>query len=219
MSSCKIALFGAAIMLAASGLAGCTEPEIAQVLEDYCQFHKDCGYATVTQFKHSISGCERFHKDLLKQSSDGQPSGCKDQVEDFFIDFMHAQMAAGCSADLMQSLNQSPATQQQLTNMLACTQNGGTASEAVASMGLNIIERLDLDVNHMSNEVCTTIVQAIIPNQEDRVNMVCGMDLSKMDVETCNSLFEALEAKNLFSFPSLDYRKRICGLFKRADPA
>ena len=216
MNLCKTALFGAALTIAASGLMGCTEPEISQVLEDYCQFHKDCGYATVTQFKHSISGCEKFHKDLLKQSSDGQPSGCKGQVEDFFIDFMHAQMAAGCSADLMQSLNASPATQQQLTNMLTCIQGGGS-SDAVAGTGLNIIERLDLDVNHMSSEVCHTIISAILPNEEERVNMVCAMNLSTIDVDTCNAMFEQLENNNIFSFSSVEFRKRVCGLFKHAD--
>ncbi len=214
MKSCKTALFGAALTIAASGLMGCTEPEISQVLEDYCQFHKDCGYVTVTQFKHSISGCEKFHKDLLKQSSDGQPSGCKGQVEDFFIDFMHAQMAAGCSADLMQSLNQSPATQQQLTNMLTCVQGGGS----VAETGLNIIERLDLDVNHMSPEVCNTVIGAVMPpEQQDRVSTVCSFNLAVMDVDTCNSLFAVLEASGKFSFPSIEFRKRVCALFKHAD--
>ena len=84
----KTVFLGTALGLTTLYLAGCSKPEIAVVLEDYCQFHKDCGYATVTQFKHSLSACKNFHMDLLDQTSKGHPSGCKSEVEDFFIDFM-----------------------------------------------------------------------------------------------------------------------------------
>ena len=216
----KFARIGLTLCLTTSVLTGCGEPEIAAVLDDYCQFHKDCGYQTATQFEHSLKACKRFHKDLLNQTSDGQPSGCGGEVEAFFIDFMHAQMDAGCSADLMQSLNQSQETQQQLTAMLACAQSGSDEnSDSVADMGLNIVEQLDLDINHMEPGVCNTIISAIMPSLDDKVETICSFDLSQMTVDGCNALFSMLEQSGSFSFGSVEFRQRICGLFTHADTA
>ena len=199
-------------------LSGCTRPEIAEVLDDYCEFNKDCQYETVTQYEHSKSACEKFHKDLLNQSSEGNGSGCKSDVEQFFIDFMHAKMEMGCSASLMESLNHSQETQLQLSDMLACAKDKNeNSSDSVADMGLHIIKQLDLDVNHMEPEVCKIIVGAVIPNQEDKVELICGFDLSSMDVEGCNQIFQGLEDAGVFSFSSAEFRQELCSLFTHAD--
>ena len=198
---------------------GCTKPEIAVVLEDYCEFHKGCGYKTVTQFDHSLAACDRFHKDLLNEAADGQPSGCSDDVEQFFIDFMHAQMDEGCDADLMQSLNASPVTQKQLSTMVECAQGGSnSSSNSVAGMGLHIVESLQLDVNHMSPDVCATIIGAIMPDQKERIQTICGFDLSAMTVDGCNSLLVMLKDNGQLSMEDAT-RERICALFTHADVA
>jgi hypothetical protein len=133
---------------------------------------------------------------------------------------MHAQMDAGCSADLMQSLNQSQETQQQLTAMLACAQSGSDEnSDSVADMGLNIVEQLDLDINHMEPGVCNTIISAIMPSLGDKVETICSFDLSQMTVDGCNALFTMLENSGSFSFGSVEFRQRICSLFTHADAA
>ena len=197
---------------------GC-KPEIAVVLDDYCNFHKDCGYNTITYYEHSYSACDRFHKDLLEHTAEGKSSGCHDDVEHFFIDFMHAQMELGCDATLMQSLNASEETRNQLSTMLTCIQENSNdiTEDDVADMGLHIVEQLDLDINHMEENTCTVLIGTILKDEE-KLKMICAMDLSKMDVDTCNSLFEGLESAGLFSFGSVDFRQRVCALFTHADP-
>lgn len=200
-------------------MAGC-KPEIAIVLDDYCNYHQDCNYITVTQFEHSHSACERFHKDLLNETADGKSSGCGDDVENFFIDFMNAQMELGCDATLMQTLNASPETQQQLSTMLSCVKNSSddVTTADVADMGLNVVEKLDLDVNHMDKSVCQIIIGIVLDNDEQKINTVCSLDLSKLTVNDCNSMFEFLESTGSFSFGDKAFRERVCGLFTHPDP-
>ncbi len=198
---------------------GC-KPEIAVVLDDYCNFHKDCGYNTITYYEHSYSACDRFHKDLLSETAEGKSTGCGDDVEEFFIDFMHAQMDLGCDATLIQSLNESEETRLQLSKMLTCIQEGSNdiTDDDIADLGLNIVERLNLDINHMENNTCQVIIGTVLTDTE-KLDMICKMDLSKVDVDTCNSLFEGLETSGLFSFSSVEFRQRVCALFTHADAA
>ena len=81
---------------------GCTEPEISKVLKDYCDFKIDsCHGGLKYQTKQE---CEKYHKDLLNRTADGNAAACRGNIEDFFIALMENQMASGCDRLLIESV-------------------------------------------------------------------------------------------------------------------
>ena len=146
-------------LLAAVSIAmsGCTRPEIAYVLDDYCNFQKGCGYPHVnkeTQY-HDYSSCESFHKDLLENTSNGKSTGCRDDVEQFFIDFMNAQMALGCNASLVDTLNSDKTTQDQLGTMLTCIKNSnaGYTNAELGELGMKVLATLEINILDLNADV------------------------------------------------------------------
>lgn len=151
-----------ALFIAASiAASACTKPEIAIVLEDYCNYQKDCGYPNVnleTQY-HDYGSCESFHKDLLNNTVSGKSSGCRGDVEDFFIDFMNAQMALGCSATLVQTLNADKTTQDQLGTMLTCMKNSsaGYTPAELGEIGLKVLSTLEINILDLNADVAAIL--------------------------------------------------------------
>lgn len=173
---------------------GCEKPEIAEVLEDYCQFQKDCKYVHInkdTQY-HNISSCDKFHRRLLKDVARGKSSGCRSDVEDFFIEYMEGQMAFGCSADLATTLNQSIATQEQLDIMLTCVKesSANVSQKDLAQMGCTVLEKLEIGFKDLSEEVCQTILANVMADDK-KAQTMCKL-VSLMSEEGANNLCATL---------------------------
>jgi len=213
MKSMKAFILAALAAGIAFSTAGC-KPEIAEVLEDYCAFQKSCDYINVNQETqyHNLKTCDRFHRDLLDNTAQGRASGCKDDVTDFFIDFMNAQMDYGCDATLMQTFNESDDTRESMTDMITCIKeksasgDSDISQEDVADMGLTVVETLELDLEQMNGASCKALLGAIMP---DKAEIVCPLVeeglFENMTSEVCNAALPNFVAESIAT--------RICALF------
>ncbi len=213
MKSMKAFILSALAIGTALGTVGC-KPEIAEVLEDYCEFQKGCGYVNVNQETqyHNIKTCDRFHRDLLDNTAQGRASGCKDDVTDFFIDFMNAQMDYGCDATLMQTFNRSDDTRASMAEMITCIReksssgNSDISQEDVADMGLSVVETLELDLNQMDVVSCETLIGALMP---EKVETVCPLVKEGVFINMTSDLCDGV----LPMFVAEGIAHRICALF------
>lgn len=215
MKNVKRTVLGGILCVAAVMISGC-KPEIAVVLEDYCEYQKGCEYVNVnleTQY-HNLKTCDSFHKDLLDNTAEGKSSGCKEDVTEFFIEYMNAQMDLSCDATLMDTFNDSQATRDQMVAMVSCIREssesgeGDISSEDVADMGLNVVETLELDIEDMNVESCETLIGTIMP---EKVEVVCPMVekgvFKEMTKEACEMILPyAMTGKEALA-------DRICALF------
>ena len=215
MKNEKRSVFAGVLCLAAVMICGC-KPEIAVVLEDYCAFQKGCEYVNVNQETqyHNLKTCDSFHRELLDNTAKGKSSGCKEDVTEFFIEYMNAQMALSCEATLMDTFNDSQATRAQMVAMVSCIREssesgeGDISSDDVADMGLGVVETLELDIEDMSVESCETLIGTIMP---EKVEIVCPMVekgvFREMTKEACDKILPyAMAGKEALA-------GRICALF------
>lgn len=193
---------------------GC-RPEIAETLDDYCNYQKNCDYKTAntqTQF-HDYSSCDKFHKDLLDKASSGKISGCKEYVTDFFIEFMKAQMDYGCDATLEQTLSSSEETQVELSGMLACVKEKSDESGNLAyaqDMGLSVLESLEINIGQLSTESCQILIKSFgFGVKEDGSDISEGICLlaKELDVESCSAMLPLV-------VPDAALAQRICNLYQ-----
>ena len=125
-------------------LTGCEKPEIAEVLDDYCDFKVNqcrCSSPGTTKYwsdAKPYSACERFHKDLLNTTSDGKASSCKGDVSDFFIELMNSQMADGCDKSCFTSLLESEVADQ-MSKTLSCLEDNGIDTTQIVNDLTNAI--------------------------------------------------------------------------------
>ncbi len=212
----KLILIGCALTIVCQTTA-CVKPEIAVVLEDYCDFQKSCDYAKVKNQYQSLKSCDKFHRDLLDNASDGSAKGCKGDVEDFFIDFMNAQMAqpGTCSEDLMDSLNRDTATQNQLKSMMMCVKEKGSGDVTAAlNMSAYIISELELDLHKMKPEVCKTLLGTFMADKTEMLNTVCNEAiLTNMTPELCETSLGLAKTSGKIDFTD-EQTKLLCDLFK-----
>ncbi|MBQ9396493.1 MAG: hypothetical protein IJU23_13395 [Proteobacteria bacterium] len=157
----KKALLMSLLAAATFAMSGCTRPEIAYVLDDYCNFQKSCGYPhvnTETQY-HDYGSCDKFHRDLLENTANGKSTGCRGDVEQFFIDFMNAQMALGCNATLVETLNTDKTTQNQLDTMLTCMKNSnaGYTPAELGEIGMKVLGTLEISLLELNADVAEII--------------------------------------------------------------
>lgn len=212
----KALVMNAFVLGAAFSMAGC-KPEIAETLEDYCAYHKKCDYVTVnteTQF-HDLKTCDRFHKDLLDSSSSGDVKGCSGYVEDFFIEFMEAQMDYGCDATLEQSLNSSEDTQEEMRGMMECIQKntgdseGSESSNSAQDVGLHVLEELEINLGQLNMEVCSILVSVlgfgVSEDGTDRTETICKM-AAALDAESCLAILPLAISDTAMA-------ERICNLY------
>ncbi len=182
--------------------SGCDKPEIAEVLEDYCQFQKDCDYIYVNQDTqyHNLKTCDKFHKRLLEDVSEGKSSGCKDDVQSFFIDFMEAQMAFGCTADLVTSLNNSQETQASMDAMLTCVKESDSeiTQGDLAKMGCTVLNTLEINLKALSKPVCQTILSNVLGDDNKATTYCALLQLMSDDMAAslCDQMVERLSSQS-----------------------
>ena len=122
------------VFLAATAF-GCSEPEISRVLKDYCDHKLDeCGPAPKYQTK---AECDKYHKDLLNKTADGNAKNCKPLIEDFFIALMENQMSHACGFSFFQSIADSEDEQMQTAtkDVLQCFQDNNVTLDVNAFIG------------------------------------------------------------------------------------
>lgn len=116
-------------------------PEIASVLEDYCDYKVntcDCKATGTEQYcaeDHNYSRCDKFHKDLLEATSDGEgASSCRGDVEDFFIILMKSQMNGACNKPWTESLAETEVSTQMAETLSCLEANGVDVAQTVADL-------------------------------------------------------------------------------------